>query len=74
MNKILIMVLASAGTAFAALVSADARSVEVLPAGDETVASNQPSWRPVSSACHIEMRWKHDYSGQPYLRKVRICA
>lgn len=74
MDKALFAIIAAAGAAFAALAPAGANSFD--PGAEKPDSAVRVSWRTesVASACRIEMHWKRDYSGQPYLKKVRICA
>lgn len=74
MDKALFAIIAAASAAFAALAPAGANSFD--PSAESRDSAVRVSWRMQSatSACRIEMHWKRDYSGQPYLKKVRICA
>ena len=42
----------------------------------ETIAVNQDnlSNKFIVPGCRIEKTWKYDFHGNPYLKKVRICA
>lgn len=33
-----------------------------------------PVTRYVVAGCRIERTWKYDFHGEPYLKKVRVCA
>jgi hypothetical protein len=74
MDKLLFAILASAGAAFAALAPAGADPL-VASKGARVVRIHDGRMADASApACRIEMRWKRDYSGRPYLKKVRICV
>jgi len=71
MEKILLAMVAAAGAAFAALASADLGAA----AGTHLASVNDGWWADaVAQSCRIDKRWRRDYGGQLYLRKVRICA
>jgi len=76
MYKILFAVLAAGATAFAALAPADASSTDHSFVGSKNVVRIRDGWRTEALAppCWVKKSWKYDYAGQPYLKKVRICA
>lgn len=76
MDKFFLAAIAAAGTAFAALAPAGAFTTDLADRSAKAAVSARTSWRLNSAApgCRVEMRWKRDYAGQPYLKKVRICA
>ena len=45
---------------------------------DATETGTQPRaavvTRYVVAGCRIERTWKYDFHGEPYLKKVRVCA
>jgi len=77
MDKFFIGLVAAAGAAFAALGPAGSDlTAAATSSRDENANSVRLAWRADASVpgCRVEMRWRRDYSGQPYLNKVRICA
>jgi len=75
MDRFFIGLVAAAGAAFAALGPAGSDlTAAASSSGQETANSVRLAWRADAPGCRVEMRWRRDYSGQPYLNKVRICA
>lgn len=76
MDRFLFAILAAAGTAFAALAPAVANSVDPGLEKSDGVAEVRGDWQTAISpqGCRVEISWKYDYSGKPYLKKIRICA
>ncbi len=76
MYRLLFAIIAAFTAAFAALAPAEANSVDVrflhgnnvIRIGDDLRAEL------LTPPCRIEKSWKYDYSGNAYLKKVRICA
>jgi hypothetical protein len=76
MYRILFAVLAMSGTAFAALAPADASSTDHSFLGDNKLVRIRDGSQAemLVPPCWVKRSWKYDYSGKPYLKKVRICA
>jgi hypothetical protein len=76
MDKFILAMIAAAGTAFAALAPAGAFTTDPVDRDGKAVVTLRTAWRANNAApgCRVEMRWKRDYAGQPYLKKVRICV
>jgi hypothetical protein len=76
MDRFFIGLVAAAGAAFAALGPAGTDLTAAAISSKDAADSVRLAWRKNASVpgCRVEMRWQHDYSGQPYLNKVRICA
>jgi hypothetical protein len=76
MYKILFAVFAAGAVAFAALAPANANSTDHDVVGGNNVVRIRGGWRTeaLTPPCWVKRSWKYDYSGKPYLKKVRICA
>ena len=76
MYKLLFAIIAVSATAFAALAPAEANSVDVrFLHGNNVVRINEGLRAELPKpSCWIKKSWKYDYSGNAYLKKVRICA
>jgi hypothetical protein len=76
MDKFFLAVIATAGTAFAALAPAGAFTTDLADRQPKAVIRARTAWRADGAVpgCRVEMRWKRDYAGQLYLKKVRVCA
>ena len=69
---------ALAGTVAALIAMAPAVASSVQPRIEKTgrVTLIDTGWRAnsMASGCVLKRVWKVDYSGNPYLKKVRVCA
>lgn len=77
MDRFFVGLVAAAGAAFAALGPAGSDLTTAATSSRQDAANSvRLAWRTDASTpgCRVEMRWRRDYSGQPYLNKVRICA
>lgn len=76
MDKLFLAVIAAAGIGFAALAPAGAFTTHLADRQAQAAVIVRTAWRADSAVagCRVEMRWKRDYAGQLYLKKVRVCA
>ena len=75
MNKIIFAFFAATMTAFAALAPASAGPTRLDANITQTVIKFQNELRAdAGTPCRVERRWRYDYAGKPYVKKVRVCA
>jgi hypothetical protein len=74
----IVSIVAFAGLATAVIAMAPAVAGSIQPHLQRTsrLVGIDPGWRAnsVAGGCTLKRIWKVDYAGNPYLKKVRVCA
>jgi hypothetical protein len=78
MNTASLVGLAALVTAFAAISPAEPDAKKDRAGSGHDVIRFGEGWRAAQDDaapdCWLKGTWKRDYSGKPYLKKVRVCA
>jgi uncharacterized membrane protein len=76
MRIVAMAALAAAVVGAAAMAPASAGSMKAHIEKTGRVVRVDSGWRPNSATqgCILKRVWKVDYAGNPYLKKVRVCA
>jgi hypothetical protein len=76
MYKVLFGIVVAGTTAFAAFDATNASSVAIGSNEGNHLIRIGNGWHAeiLTPSCWVQRSWKYDYSGKPYLKKVRVCA